>query len=299
MAWFAWRRRNKIIRVDPEQSEGFRFFRGRRHVEGAPYLLPKDEGEINRLDFQHYLFRHVLRGNFLAPLSAPRSILDVGCGTGRWAIEMARQFPQANIIGIDMAPPPSETASPADPRPDNYAFVQGNILEGLPFEEQTFDYVHQRLLYAAIPAQEWPRVINELARVTMRRGWVELLEGSAVVQGGGPALANFTAWGAAASAARGIDIHIGSQIGRLLYAAGLQNVVLREIRLPVGAHGGRVGLMVEANLLAVFAALRMPIITHGIVSEQDFDANMMAMKEEITHGRCEWSAYVAYGQRLA
>ncbi len=152
---------------------------------------------------------------------------------------------------------------------------------------------------AAIPADHWPQVVGELARVTMRRGWVELLEGSAVLHGGGPAFANFSKWGAAASAGRGIDIHIGSQIGRLLHDAGLSNVVFREIRLPVGAYGGRLGRMVEANLLAVFTALRMPIITRGIASEQQFDANLGAMKEEVARGRCEWSAYVAYGQRLA
>jgi ubiquinone/menaquinone biosynthesis C-methylase UbiE len=53
-------------------------------------MLPKDEGEINRLDFQHFMLRYVLRGNFAAPIRAPRDILDVGCGTGTLAIDVAR-----------------------------------------------------------------------------------------------------------------------------------------------------------------------------------------------------------------
>lgn len=29
-------------------------------------------------------------------------ILDVGAGTGKWAVEMAQQFPDAEILGIDI-----------------------------------------------------------------------------------------------------------------------------------------------------------------------------------------------------
>src|SRR5258708_40359840 len=68
---------------------------GRRHVTGVPYALPKDLAEVNRLDFQHYIYRNVLRGNFLVPLADPTAILDVAAGTGIWGKEMAQQFPQA------------------------------------------------------------------------------------------------------------------------------------------------------------------------------------------------------------
>src|SRR6266851_3835419 len=70
---------------------------GRRHVTGIPYALPKDLQEISRLDFQHYIYRNVLRGNFLVPLTDPTAILDVAAGTGIWGKEMAQQFPQARV----------------------------------------------------------------------------------------------------------------------------------------------------------------------------------------------------------
>jgi SAM-dependent methyltransferase len=44
---------------------------------------------------------------YLAPLShdnPPRKILDVATGTGRWAIEMADEFPDAKVIGTDLSP---------------------------------------------------------------------------------------------------------------------------------------------------------------------------------------------------
>src|SRR5579864_7787970 len=75
---------------------------GRRFLRGVPYVLPTDMDEVNRLDFQHYMMRYGLRGNFAAPIGAPASILDVGSGTVRWAIEMAELFPQAQVVGVDV-----------------------------------------------------------------------------------------------------------------------------------------------------------------------------------------------------
>ncbi|MGH2480290.1 MAG: hypothetical protein ACRDHW_11590 [Ktedonobacteraceae bacterium] len=61
---------------------------GRRFLEST-YLPLKDSGEISRLDFQHYLLRQALKGNYLAPIRDPGYILDGGAGTGRWGREMA------------------------------------------------------------------------------------------------------------------------------------------------------------------------------------------------------------------
>src|SRR5579883_1585691 len=94
---------------------------GRRHRADAPYLLPKDTKEISRLDYQHYIFRQILRGNTFAPvedlLSQQSQVLDVGCGTGRWGYEMAEEYPQTTVIGIDLEETPSTR-----PLPPNYRF---------------------------------------------------------------------------------------------------------------------------------------------------------------------------------
>src|SRR5579885_359222 len=79
----------------------------------AIYLLPSDRCEWERLHFEHYALKVAFGRSFFAPLLQPRSILDVGCGPGFWAMEMCRTFPQAQVVGIDIAAP-----SPLNP-PDN------------------------------------------------------------------------------------------------------------------------------------------------------------------------------------
>ncbi|HEU0025479.1 MAG TPA: hypothetical protein VFQ25_00045 [Ktedonobacterales bacterium] len=92
MRWLGWLRRGRGAAGDggvekADSPVGMAF--GQARVRGVPYNLPRDLEEMNRLDFQHYLFRFALQGNFAVPIQAPRSILDVGTGTGRWAREMA------------------------------------------------------------------------------------------------------------------------------------------------------------------------------------------------------------------
>ena len=153
----------------------------RAYLDNAPYLLPKDTQEDQRLQFQHYALHHAFGNHYLAPLSPDtKTILDVGSGTGIWAIDMAQQFPQAHIVGVDIA----LTSLPRI-LPNTCLFSQADVLQGLPFPSHQFDFTHQRLLVFGIPAPRWPDVVRELVRVTRPQGWIELLEVGTTVQNTG------------------------------------------------------------------------------------------------------------------
>ena len=67
--------------------------------------MPTDEKEQNRLDLHHEIFLELLCGKLhLAPLVRPQRILDLGTGTGIWAIDMADAHPGAQVIGTDLSP---------------------------------------------------------------------------------------------------------------------------------------------------------------------------------------------------
>ncbi|KAH7355546.1 S-adenosyl-L-methionine-dependent methyltransferase [Pyrenochaeta sp. MPI-SDFR-AT-0127] len=68
------------------------------------YLPNNDFQEQDRLSLQHQIFVHALQGKLTTTrlLPSTRRILDLGTGPGHWAVEMARQYPQAEVVGIDM-----------------------------------------------------------------------------------------------------------------------------------------------------------------------------------------------------
>ncbi|RUS31999.1 hypothetical protein BC938DRAFT_476535 [Jimgerdemannia flammicorona] len=74
---------------------------------------------------------------------------------------------------------------PQDDVPSNCSFESANTLEGLPFADNTFDYVFQRFMVTAFTPAQWDRAIAELVRVTKPGGYVELgkwfVEGDVVI----------------------------------------------------------------------------------------------------------------------
>jgi ubiquinone/menaquinone biosynthesis C-methylase UbiE len=292
-------RRDVVIESVPDHR--FRLFGGRQHLAAMPYPLPKDMDEINRLDFQHFLLRTGLRGNYAAPVNQPADILDVGCGSGRWAMEMAALFPHARVYGLDLVPPPDD-ANPLgqglDTRPGNYTFKVGNILEGLPFPDQSFDFVHQRLLITAIPRDRWAGVIQELVRVTRRGGWVELAECGSPQDGGPGYMGLWQTW-IDFLAGRNIDFTIGKHIGQMLTSGGMSNVQQRVLNFPMGDWGGRIGRASATDCLAVGKALRAGVVGLNIVPADRYDALYARAQNEFSQrqGRGILPFFVACGQR--
>src|SRR5262249_19018565 len=241
-----------IQTLDMQAGTPLALVAGRMRTLGLPYTLPHDMEEVNRLDFQHYVLRYAFQGIYAAPLNQPTTILDVGTGTGRWALEMAQYYPYAQVIGLDVNPPPVDEAARmgagADLRPANYRFMAGNVLEGLPFPDGTFDFVHMRLLFSAIPSARWPLVIGELARVTRLGGWVESVETTRAYNGG-PNTDLMAEWIAQMAARRGVQVDDGGRVAEVMHAVGLANVAVSVVNVPMGTSGGRLGELVAIDYL--------------------------------------------------
>jgi len=72
----------------------FKYANGRRYhadrFRRADYFMPNDDPEQERLDLYHHIFLTLLGGKLsTAPLDNPQRALDVGTGTGIWAIDFA------------------------------------------------------------------------------------------------------------------------------------------------------------------------------------------------------------------
>lgn len=295
MAWFHRGVTSASMTDDPAISDKLRAFGISTPGDASVIASPPGSQEIGRRDFQHHLLRQALRGAYAAPIGEPAAILDVGRGMGRWALEMAERFPQARVVGVDHASPATLAAPGA--RPANLAYVVADVVEGLPFADAAFDFVHMRLVLGALPAARWPGVVRELVRVTRLGGWVELVEGD-LARGGGPAQEALNDWIVRASLPHGVDPRLGARIGELLRDAGLSDVETRELTLPIGeAAGGRLGAMMAVEFQAGVEAWRAEIVTRQIATPREIDQVVAAMTFEMTRWRYLQPFHLAFGQR--
>jgi SAM-dependent methyltransferase len=255
------------------------------------YLLPRHPGEIDRLDIQHYGLRETLGANYLAPIEAPTRVLDVGCGTGQWGFEVCMTFPEALVIGLDLV------AGKPD-RPARYGWVKGNLLQGLPFRRNQFDFVHQRLLVTGVPVASWQAVVADLVRVTRPGGWVELVEPLRPDQGG-PATKRLLTLTSEMAASLGLDTTtvVFDSLDRYLRLAGLVGVVRRQISVPIGRWGGKVGSLMVTDLRAGFTRVCEVLQAKDMLTAGESHDLIRRAQEEWEHGRMSWTFAIAFGQR--
>ncbi|KAK1729382.1 S-adenosyl-L-methionine-dependent methyltransferase [Colletotrichum acutatum] len=142
-----------------------------RYKDGK-YIFPNDARESDRLDQQHEIFIYTLDGKLgLAPPCKPDSkvgrVLDVGTGTGVWAVDFGDLHPEAEILGIDLSAPQQEFVPP------NVRFEIDDIEEEWTYSEP-FNYIHSRFMNASIA--NWKEYLKKCYDNVAPGGYLELLE---------------------------------------------------------------------------------------------------------------------------
>ncbi|OLN86098.1 Trans-aconitate 2-methyltransferase 9 [Colletotrichum chlorophyti] len=136
------------------------------------WAVPNDDRELDRLDLTHNMFLLTFSEQLgTAPPNAKNSnvkrVLDVGTGTGIWAIEFGEEHPQAEILGVDLSATwPSYT-------PPNVEFEIDDIEEPWTYS-RPFDYIHSRVMTSGISS--WETYIRKCFDNLSPGGYLELNE---------------------------------------------------------------------------------------------------------------------------
>lgn len=118
----------------------------------------------------HHIFRLILKGALhTSPLSSPRNVLDVGTGTGIWALDFADEHPTTDVLGTDLSPiQPTWTA------PNCRFMVDDAESEWAYPPSKPFDFIHQRNMVGSIA--DWERLFRQAYDNLSPGGWYEAQE---------------------------------------------------------------------------------------------------------------------------
>ncbi|CAG8561732.1 5805_t:CDS:2 [Ambispora gerdemannii] len=222
----------------------FRIIDGRRfhNISNSEYFIPNDDEEADRLIRYHDAMKGFWEGLFHSPveekLRQGARVIDLGCGTGTWILDMAKQYPNSMFVGIDLS-----QIFPTEGLPSNVEFVEYNVLDGLPYEDSSFDFVHQKIMIAAFTEVQWEeRVIPEMTRLTRPDGWVELLESDGYFISDGNATNRISKAFQNFLTSKGMNCKIGEEIPRLLENTNAFSEIKNKKKVIVlGKKGGKAG----------------------------------------------------------
>ncbi|KAG1756702.1 S-adenosyl-L-methionine-dependent methyltransferase [Suillus paluster] len=224
---------NQLTYVGEDDSEFFCQIHGRRfNALSTRYMLPAADEE-ERSELQHKTIQFLFNGkNYVGPVAdtlKPREgqercrVLDLGTGGGFWAIDLADEFPSAEVIGVDLAP--------VQPRevPANCTFELCDLDQWyLPYPSEHFDVIHARFMHTG----NYSRFLHEIARMLRPGGLVILIEpdtepiadektASQITRSGQPSGMRgwFTLWETYRRCLRdkGIDYPVALSIGQLAW----------------------------------------------------------------------------------
>ncbi|KAF7546087.1 hypothetical protein G7Z17_g8663 [Cylindrodendrum hubeiense] len=145
-----------------------RTFHSDRH--STEYFTPNDEQQMQSVDITHHYLTVLLDHSlFLAPIKPDvQKVIDVGTGSGIWAIDFADQFPTAEVFGSDLSPCQPEWVPP------NVRFEVDDATLTWTWKDNYFDFIHIRYLFGAI--KDWNALFREAYRCTAPGGWVQSCE---------------------------------------------------------------------------------------------------------------------------
>ncbi|CCF40818.1 methyltransferase [Colletotrichum higginsianum] len=278
---------------------------GRRYHAFRPgsYFMPNDEDEMDRLDLSHAITLRLLENRlYLAPLEKEKihKILDIGTGTGIWAMEMGDFFPNAEVYGNDLS------AIQPDWVPPNVKFEIDDV-ESRWLDDRKYDFILCRYMVGAI--QDWPKLVKNIFDNLNPGGWAEFMDVSGEYYSDDGTLTEEHAtrkWNMTlldGIVKMGRESRTGPKLEGWVRDAGFENMFHKKMKLPIGPwpknqYHKDLGWMNLSQLLQGLEGFTMRVFT-GVLdwTEEEVQVQLAQVRNELKNFHMFHSQHVVYGQK--
>ncbi len=236
-----------------------------------------------------------------------RNILDIGCGPGGWALDVAKTYEYTHVIGIDN----SKTII-AHAREEkklhglkNIEFEEMDALQPLSFADFTFDLVNIRSAVGYILERDWQRLLEECYRITKVGGILRLTEGDGMGLTNSPAYEEHQRLGSQAMrqfgygfSPDGSTLGITPMLSWLLKQAGYEDIGLQSYFFDF-SYGTSLYSSYIQNIEFVFEMARPLLVQAGVSSQDELEKLYVQVLEQIRKEDFRAMGYLltAWGKR--
>ncbi|KAH6880537.1 S-adenosyl-L-methionine-dependent methyltransferase [Thelonectria olida] len=271
------------------------------------YNIPNDEIENERLDLQHHLF--LLTFDHKLGLSPPNErdakvgrVLDVGTGTGIWALDYGDEHPETEVIGVDL--------SPIQPHfvPPNVKFFIDDIEEPWSYS-RPFNYIHCRMMTSSLA--NWNKFLRDAFENLAPGGYIELQEIDLFAKSDDGtfkedcALAKCAALLNEACNKIGRPFQDNTQLKDFLAEIGYVDIVVSTFKWPTNSWPRdkkykELGLWNNGNMATGLEALTMAPFTRALGwAKDEVDVFLTSVKKDLNSKTIHayWPLYSIYGRK--
>lgn len=256
--------------------------------QGDYFIETENAAEMARLIKQDRFITQAMGGLFAerSDIASMRSILDLGCGPGQWVLDVAFNYPNIEVAGVDIS---EIMVKYADARArsqglSNASFGVMDITTPLDFSENAFDLINGRLI-AYLTPEQWTHLLQEGTRVLRPGGVLRLTENDVVCTS--PATDTlFSLFYSAMARARqsfsasGRVLGITSRLTSLLRKCGYKNVQHRASALDFST-GSEAHEVISDVVYVMFTLMKPFLIGTGVANAQEIDQLLKQMQIEI------------------
>lgn len=248
--------------------------------ENTYFIDANNFGEVARLCKQHRLLANGMGGALpeISDFSCIQDVLDIACGAGGWAVDIALAHPTIQVTGVDINPGMLEYARSQAQEEDirNLHLRLMDATQPLDFLNDTFDIVNARLLSNFMPTEKWPPFLRECVRITRPGGAVRLVEAevpltnSAACEQLNALINQGLKMGGLGFSPDGRHLGLLPVMKRLLQDAGCRNVRLFSYAIDCSASSTE-HLRAYQNGQAVYKLVQPFLLQLGLATQQELD----------------------------
>ncbi len=261
-------------------------------ARGTYFIGAEESAEMARLLVQERLLTAGM-GGLLAErqqdVTGFHTVIDLACGPGGWAMDLAREHRDIEVYGVDISQRMIAYAQQAANASglSNCHFLVMDVTQPLAFPDASFDLINIRYLSGFLLARQWAEVFEEWRRVLRPGGIVRITEPELCGVSTSAALEQLTAWFIAAlwkagqsfspsPRRRGTLAVLPSRLRQAGYTFAGSMSHLIDISFGSDAHQG------FAEDLQFFYKLVQPfLLSMEVATQEEIDTTYAQMLEQV------------------
>lgn len=243
------------------------------------YVITDESIELGRLVLQDKLYTQALGGPFPEiDLKGITRVLDIACGPAGWAIDVAFEFPEMEVVGVDISEK-TINYNFAQARVRNLQNVTFEVMDArqpLAFQDGSFDLVNGRLFVGFMDRETWPKLLAECWRILRPGGIIRLTESESGISNS-KACQDIQVYFCEALAklkrtysSDGRTLGIAYMLPRLLQEAGFQDIQGKAFYIDC-SHSTPLHYSAFRNVESAYSLLKPFILQHMNVTEEEYD----------------------------